>query len=166
MPPAPLVAARPIHDEATPAGNPLAARALLRLGYLIGEPRYLAAAEGCLRACHGGLGAHAGTAGLAMLVEEWLSPPVIVVLRGEALEARAWLARLRSECRPDLLCLYVPAGLSGLPATLDNPAGSATTAWIQRGARRLPPAGDLRELLQAIAPEPDYLPESWQPLPP
>lgn len=164
--PATIVVARPIHDEATPAGNPLAARALLRLAHLIGEPRYLAAAESCLRAFHAGLGAHAGLAGLAMLVDEWLSPPLIVVLRGDALEARAWRARLRSECHPDLLCLYVPAGLESLPATLDKPAGSATTAWIQRGARSLPPAGNLRELLQAIAPEPDYLPENWQPLPP
>jgi uncharacterized protein YyaL (SSP411 family) len=37
-------------DEAIPAGNAIAARALLRLGYLLGEPRYLAAAERTLRA--------------------------------------------------------------------------------------------------------------------
>src|SRR6267154_835257 len=37
-------------DDATPAGNGIAARVLLRMGYLLGEPRYLAAAERTLRA--------------------------------------------------------------------------------------------------------------------
>src|SRR5262249_4668521 len=32
-------------DEAIPAGNAIAAQVLLRLGYLLSEPRYLAAAE-------------------------------------------------------------------------------------------------------------------------
>jgi len=37
-------------DDATPAGNGVAARLLLRLGYLLAEPRYLDAAERTLRA--------------------------------------------------------------------------------------------------------------------
>ena len=37
-------------DEALPAGNGVAAAVLLRFGYLLGEPRYLAAAERALRA--------------------------------------------------------------------------------------------------------------------
>ncbi|MCS6948780.1 MAG: thioredoxin domain-containing protein, partial [Steroidobacteraceae bacterium] len=37
-------------DDATPNGNGIAAQALQRLGYLCGEPRYLAAAEATLRA--------------------------------------------------------------------------------------------------------------------
>ncbi|MGD9842003.1 MAG: thioredoxin domain-containing protein, partial [Steroidobacteraceae bacterium] len=41
---------RTFSDEATPAGNAIAAQCLLRLGYLLGEPRYLAAAEQTLRA--------------------------------------------------------------------------------------------------------------------
>ena len=41
--------AKPGHDNATPSGNGVAAIALQRLGHLIGEPRYLAAAERALR---------------------------------------------------------------------------------------------------------------------
>ena len=37
-------------DDATPSGNGIAAQVLLRLGHLLGEPRYLAAAERTLRA--------------------------------------------------------------------------------------------------------------------
>ena len=37
-------------DESLPAGNGVAARALGRLGHLVGDTRYLAAAEKCLQA--------------------------------------------------------------------------------------------------------------------
>lgn len=160
--PALIARARPIHDNAAPAGDPLAARALLRLGHLIGEARYLNAAERCLRTFHASLETHASVPGLALLLEEWLAPPVIVVLRGDPVEAQQWQTSLRSQCHPDLICLYVPPGLNGLPPSLDKPAGSSSTAWVCRGPRCLPPAGTLRELQEAIAPEPDYLPESWQ----
>jgi len=41
---------KPYTDEALPSGNGVAARALLRLGHLVGETRYLDAAERALRA--------------------------------------------------------------------------------------------------------------------
>jgi uncharacterized protein YyaL (SSP411 family) len=41
---------RTFADDAIPSGNGIAARVLLRLGHLLGEPRYLAAAERSLRA--------------------------------------------------------------------------------------------------------------------
>jgi uncharacterized protein len=41
---------KPLQDEAIPAGNSIAAYALLRLGRLLDEPRYLQAAEKTLRA--------------------------------------------------------------------------------------------------------------------
>src|SRR5207253_4819205 len=42
-------------DDATPSGNGVAASVLLRLGNLLGEPRYLAAAERTLRAARAAL---------------------------------------------------------------------------------------------------------------
>ena len=39
-----------MEDEALPSGNGVAALALLRLGYLLGETRWLEAAGRCLRA--------------------------------------------------------------------------------------------------------------------
>jgi uncharacterized protein len=41
---------KPGHDNATPAGNGIAAQALATLGHWLGEPRYLAAAERTVRA--------------------------------------------------------------------------------------------------------------------
>jgi len=43
-----------LSDDATPAGNGIAAVALVRMGYLLGETRYLDAAERTLRAAMGG----------------------------------------------------------------------------------------------------------------
>src|SRR5690606_9973104 len=40
---------KPLADEAVPSGNGMAARALSSLGHLLGEPRYLEAAEGTVR---------------------------------------------------------------------------------------------------------------------
>ena len=71
-------------DEATPAGNGIAAQALARLGWLLGEMRYLDAASMTLR---GGLASvtRAPQAHAAMLnaLDEYLEPGEIVVIRGE-----------------------------------------------------------------------------------
>jgi uncharacterized protein YyaL (SSP411 family) len=40
---------KPLSDEATPSGNGIAAFALQRLGFLLGETRYLDAAEKTLQ---------------------------------------------------------------------------------------------------------------------
>ena len=47
---------KPAHDNATPAGNGVAAQALVTLGHWLGEPRYLDAAERTLRAFASELG--------------------------------------------------------------------------------------------------------------
>src|SRR5204862_3804524 len=73
---------KPAHDNATPAGNGVAAQALLTLGHWLGEPRYLAAAERTLRAFAGELGERpSGVASLLIAFEEWTTPPTSVLLR-------------------------------------------------------------------------------------
>src|SRR5438874_3480543 len=69
-------------DDATPSGNGIAARVLLRMGHLLGEPRYLTAAEQTLRAAWPALVQHP-QAHVALLnaLEELLHPPEIVILR-------------------------------------------------------------------------------------
>ncbi|MEJ0100860.1 MAG: hypothetical protein WDO12_14610 [Pseudomonadota bacterium] len=61
---------RSFTDDATPSGNAIAAQALQKLGWLLGEPRYLAAAERTLQAAWAtvvgitaGTGAHGQCAG-------------------------------------------------------------------------------------------------------
>src|SRR5688572_33320178 len=88
-------------DEAVPAGNGIAARALTRLGLLLGETRYLDAAAKTLRAAWPALQhyPHAHTA-LLVALEEHLEPPEIVIVRGDTEEATSW--------RDELAKVYAP----------------------------------------------------------
>ena len=76
---------KPFSDDAIPAGNGIAASVLLRFGHLLGEPRYLAAAERVLAAAWPVMSRHPqGHATLLTALEELLHPPQIVLIRGEA----------------------------------------------------------------------------------
>jgi len=136
-------------DEATPAGNGIAAQVLQRAGYVLGEPRYLAAAERLLRAAWPLLerrpDAHAS---LAAALEEYLEPPEIVILRGEALEIRRWARALGRRYDPHRLVLAIPAEAAGLPDALaSKPAVGAAIAYRCRGLRCDEPVSSLEELL-------------------
>jgi len=146
--------AKPGHDNATPAGNGIAAFALQRLGHLIGEPRYLAAAERALQLFYAPLERQpSGFVSLATALDEYLSPPQTVVLRGEADALAGWQRALaKQRYRPDTLIVAIPAGRAGLPPVLDKaaPAGGAN-AWICRGVTCLPPISDLAELERTLS---------------
>ena len=94
---------KPMTDDSLPSGNGVAATVLGRLGHLLGETRYLKAAERVLHAAKQGLERfpHAHTA-LLVALEEFLEPPEIVVIRAgpdvlESWRARATAATLRAE---------------------------------------------------------------------
>jgi uncharacterized protein YyaL (SSP411 family) len=145
--------AKPGHDNATPAGNGIAALALQRLGHLIGEPRYLAAAERALKLFYVPLERQpGGLVSLATALDEYLSPPQTVVLRGEAGALAKWQRSLAGRYRPDTLVIAIPAGRAGLPPVLDKaaPAGGVN-AWVCRGVTCLPPVTDLAELERLLS---------------
>jgi uncharacterized protein YyaL (SSP411 family) len=79
------------HDNATPAGNGVAAFALQRLGHLLGEGRYLDAAEKTLRLFWPQIRhSPTGLGSLLGALEEALTPPDIIILRGPALIRSGW----------------------------------------------------------------------------
>ncbi|HEX4023162.1 MAG TPA: thioredoxin domain-containing protein [Steroidobacteraceae bacterium] len=136
-------------DEAIPAGNAVAARALLRLGWLLGEPRYLAAAERTLHAAWPELSRHPeGHASMLLALEDYLDPPPIVLLRGPAALIEAWQQQLDAVFAPRRYTLAVPtaagipanasagaaAGNAPLPAAIAaKPAGDNAVAYLCRG---------------------------------
>jgi len=144
--------AKPGHDNATPAGNGIAAFALQRLGHLIGEPRYLAAAERALRLFYAALERQpSGFVSLATALDEYLSPPQIIVLRGEAGALVEWQRALATRYRPDTLAIAIPAGRAGLPPILDKAApADGVNAWICRGVTCLAPVSELAELERTL----------------
>lgn len=141
---------KPLHDNATPSGNGVAALALLRLGHLTGETRYLAAAERTLQAFRRGLASPAGCAGLALALAEYRVPPTVVVLRGSGAELERWHRRLAARFAPDTLVLALPAGLPGLPPALDKPLQSEPCAWVCSGVQCSAPIGRLEDLEAAL----------------
>ncbi len=140
--------AKPVYDNATPSGNGIAAVALQRLGHVLGEIRYLDAAERALRHLYAELEQQpSACASLAVALEEYLAPPTVVVLRGAAPEMQAWSRRLSERFRPGVMIFAIPSGLTGLPPTLDRATSAdGVNAWVCRGVSCLPPVTTLADL--------------------
>jgi uncharacterized protein len=139
-------------DDATPAGNGIAALALQRLGHLLGRPEWLAAAEGTLRAGWRGI-EQRPQAHVAMLgaLEELLDPPQIIIIRGESAEIEAWRRQLARLYAPRRMVLTVPADLADLPAALaDKPARGAAVAYVCAGSVCGPPVTTLAALIVSL----------------
>ena len=139
-------------DDATPAGNGVAARVLLRLGYLLAEPRYIAAAERTLRAAWPALQRYP-QAHLSLLgaLEELLTPPEIVILRGEARTIGDWQRTLARVYAPHRLVLAIPADAPGLPEALaDKTARAGPVAYLCRGSTCSAPLDSLAALTDAL----------------
>jgi uncharacterized protein len=145
---------KPAHDNATPAGNGIAAQALLTLGHWLGETRYLDAAERTVRAFGRELGERpSGVSSLLVALEEVVNPPTTVLLRGEPATCAAWHRQLERAYRPGLRTLDL-ARAEALPGALSRPhqGAAAATAWVCTGSACLPPIDSLEALQAALAP--------------
>jgi uncharacterized protein YyaL (SSP411 family) len=142
---------KPGPDNATPSGNGIAATALQRLGHLIGEPRYLAAAERTVKLFYPSLGRQPSAySTLLVALEDWLEPPQTVVLRGVPDALREWQRELGSMFRPDTLVVAIPPQRDALPPTLEKPLAEGVAAWVCRGTTCLAPIADRAELAHAL----------------
>lgn len=139
---------KPGQDNATPSGNGVAALALTRLGHLLGETRYLRAAEATVNLFYPAMAQHpAGFATLCTALAEVLEPTQTVVLRGPRLPLREWQQALSRLYLPDTLTLALDSAVQSLPDVLDKPAGAGVNAYLCRGVNCLAPVRDLDELL-------------------
>jgi uncharacterized protein YyaL (SSP411 family) len=145
---------KPTHDDALPAGNGVAARVLLKLGYLTGRMTYLEAAERTLcwawpilqqipTACNT----------LLIALEDYLEPAQIIILRGESAVLEMWRERCTRPYAPHRLTLAIPANArvpTGLLA--ERRASSApVTAYICSRLECLPPITILADLDAELA---------------
>lgn len=134
------------HDNATPSGNGVAAHALQRLGHLLGDSRYLEAAEKTLRLYWPQIHRSAtGFGSLLRALEEALTPPEIIILRGPVAQMREWQHALGA--MPQRLVLALPNGIQGLPVTLAKPETGHVNAWVCRGVTCSAPTENLEELV-------------------
>jgi uncharacterized protein YyaL (SSP411 family) len=141
---------KPSLDNATPSGNGVATYALQRLGHLLGEFRYLQTAERALGLFYPTITRYAGSCcSLLIALEQSLSPPQTVILRGQTDALAQWENTLRRGS-PHALVFALPSELLGLPSSLNKPAARDNTvnAWVCKGVKCLPEITDLQELLR------------------
>jgi len=154
---------KPLQDSPTPAGNPTAVSALLRLEALSGHKEYLQIAEETLGSIAGiveHFGLYAGSYGLAL--ERLLLAPVQVVVVGSGDEAERLVdVALKGFSVNKLVICLTPERLisGGLPEALaetllaiPKPAGAAAWALVCRGGACLPPKTDVEALREALEP--------------
>ncbi len=125
---------KPFADEAVPAGNGVAAVTLLQLGHLTGEQRYLDAAEATVRAALHALDRYPeGHATLLRALDELLTPPELVVVRGTPAELAEWQRALDAGYHPHRASFCIPndAPLSGLLA--ERAPRAAPIAYVCTG---------------------------------
>jgi uncharacterized protein YyaL (SSP411 family) len=143
---------KPGHDNATPSGNGIAARALIALGHLAAEPRYVEAAERALRLFAPALErSPGGYASLLVALEEALVPPSSVLLAGDPAVCAEWQRSLERTARPAARVFNVAgAAVPGKLAKGRVPSGGGA-AWICRGTECLPPVATLAEVERLLA---------------
>ncbi|MGI8772358.1 MAG: thioredoxin domain-containing protein [Acidobacteriaceae bacterium] len=152
---------KPLQDTPTPAGNPVAAWALLRLWALNEREDYRAKAEDTLEAFAGVVehfGLYAGSYGLAL--ERLLQPPVQVVVVGEdgaadAMEAAALLGYSVTKSvlrvpRQALSAEKLPKSLAESILQLPQLHESASLAVVCQGMQCLPPVHTAEELATSL----------------
>jgi uncharacterized protein YyaL (SSP411 family) len=143
---------KPGHDNATPSGNAVAAGALVVLGHLCAEPRYVEAGERAVR-LYAPLMARSPAGFSTMLAAESdvLAPPTSVLLAGDGEDCGRWqralAARVLSSVRVfNVAGIALPAGLAKGAA----PAGGAV-AWVCQGTHCLPAIDDFSRLEATLA---------------
>ena len=143
---------KPLHDESTPSGNGSAIRALLRLGHLVGEQRWIDAAERALRAFMPALAqAPQGSAGVLLALHEWLQPPAQVVVRVDAASRAPWQATVDTLRRAGHRIYLIDSTLEHLPGLLaQRRAQPGGVAYLCRGTTCLAPIDSPAGLAAAL----------------
>jgi uncharacterized protein YyaL (SSP411 family) len=151
----------PLQDTPTPAGNPTAASALLRLETLSGRQEFREIAEYTLDSFAGVVehfGLYAGSYGLAL--ERLLLDPVQVIVVGSGPEAEELelLALARFAVNKTVIRIApsqlvnggLPEALAEILLHLPPPAKAQTWALVCHSHTCLPPITQARELLEAL----------------
>jgi hypothetical protein len=152
---------KPLQDSPTPAGNPTAASALLRLEALSGRKEHREIAEDTLASFTGivgHFGLYAGSYGLA--VERMLLDPIQVIVVGSGPEAarleatavaRFSINKTVMRIAPfRLLPGGIPPALAQMLLNVPGPRDAEVWALVCRGRTCLPPITDAEALLAAL----------------
>jgi uncharacterized protein YyaL (SSP411 family) len=145
---------KPTMDESTPAGNGIAAFVLQRIGHMIGDMRYIDAAERTLQMSWPGLSQIPYAHGAILLaLEEYLYPPQLIILRGKPTAMRNWVRRCDAGYSPSRLCFAIPEDAKHLPGLLGERrvTDAEVTAYPCSGTSCQPAVTQIHELESLLA---------------
>jgi uncharacterized protein len=140
-------------DESMPSGNGVAASVLCRLGYLLGEPPYLDAAERTLRAGWPMLQQYPQAhMSLVNALEDFLGSTQVLIVRGDAPQAERWSASLGALYAPLRMIFAIPRDAADLPPALAAKAAmQGTVAYVCTGMTCSAPMTDLEAIARELA---------------
>ncbi len=140
-------------DEAMPSGNAVAALALQRLGILLGETRYTDSAGRALQSVADNVNRTPFyAAGFVALLDEASSPPLQLIVRGDAAALATWRDAILPRLAPAQSAYFIPADAPGLPPALADKRGAELpAAWICEGFTCRAPLTDLDAVLAELA---------------
>ena len=139
---------KPMADEALPSGNGIAAYVLVRLGHLLGEHRYLDAAERCIKAAWKEMSQmpYAYNA-LLLALENFLFPGQSIILRGANDQITEWKNRCEKYYTPRRITLAIPDDAQSLPGALAHYLSKkAVVAYVCSGFQCQAPIHQMNEL--------------------
>ncbi len=140
---------KPLMDEAIPSGNGIAAYVLNRLGHLIGEQRYIDAAETTLHYAWRSISEipHAHAA-LLFALDETLKPPAMLIIRGKDPELTQWQQACDKNYQLNQLAFAIPNASINLPGLLDaRKATEKTCAYLCSGTSCKPVITNMNDLI-------------------
>ena len=143
---------KPVYDNATASGNGVAAVVLQRLGYILGEQRYIQSAEKTIRLFYPAMAEQLnGYCSLLTALDEMLFPPHIIILRGSSSALVQWQSILQNRY-PHKIILALPLELINLPLSLSKAVSSgaaagSVSAWVCTATGCMPEITNLQDLL-------------------
>ncbi|MBN1239150.1 MAG: thioredoxin domain-containing protein [Gammaproteobacteria bacterium] len=145
---------KPFADESVPSGNGVMIRVLLALGHLLGEQRYLDAAEKALKAAMPTAAQYPDAhAAVLLALARYVEPPEFVIVRADPDALGSWQRLLDSGYAPHRASFSIPSGVdAALPGLLGERAsrGDGPVAYVCRGTQCLAPIEDLDALRAAL----------------
>src|SRR5581483_6016082 len=145
-------------DEALPSGNGIAARALLRLGHLLGKTHWLDAAEHTLRAAGSALRQYPDAcATMLRALQEFHSPSTQVVIRCNEIDEARWRGAFGEALRENrteherIDAFFIPPTSKALPGLLSQrKSRKGGIAYVCSGMSCRAPIHSPRKLIEAL----------------
>ena len=141
-------------DEATPAGNGIAAFSLLRLGYLLADTRFIEAAERTIQYASQQINnAPMAHGSLLHTLEEMLYPPKTIIIRGKQDEIAHWQKECQKDFLPNVMVYAIASDATNLPAAISAKfeVENKSLAYICEGMSCQAPVTSKDELLKKLA---------------